>query len=96
MAMARKIPAIKQNTVQCYIDYSKITLMAQDEITYSDSTDLFTKDEDEFHKSPSTFVFSFSYCSPTSFLTQIISLSAAYLAQVYVQMDLLLKKHSLK
>ena len=28
MAMARKIPAIKQNTAQCYIDYSKIALMA--------------------------------------------------------------------
>ena len=40
--------------------------------------------------------FFFSYCSPTSFLTWIISQSAAYLAQVYVQMVeyAILKKHS--
>lgn len=30
MAMARKTPGIKGNTVQCYVDYSKITLMAKD------------------------------------------------------------------
>ena len=48
--------------------------------------DLFTKDEGEYRQSPSRFVFFLSYCSSTSFLTYIISLSAAYLAQVYVQM----------
>jgi len=47
----------------------RIKLNLLSKLTYSDSTDLFTKDEDEYHKSPSRFVFFFSYCSPTSFLT---------------------------